>query len=43
MAVSVSLITQLLSANITTIIRFEKEAKDHISSIFNQLRREDMT
>lgn len=33
MAVFVSLIPQLFSANVTTIIRFGKEAKDYISSI----------
>lgn len=33
MAVSVPLIPQLFSANITTIRRFGEEAKDHISSI----------
>lgn len=44
MAVFVPLIPQLFSANITTIHRFGKEAKDHISSIFffKQLRTEEM-
>lgn len=43
MAVSVLLIPQRLSANITTIIRFGKQAKDHISSIFKQLRSKEMS
>lgn len=41
MAVFVSLILQLFSANITTIIRFGKEAKDYISSIDKELRTEE--
>lgn len=41
MAVFVSLIPQLLSANITTIIRFGKEAKDYISSIDKESRAEE--
>lgn len=40
MAVFVSLIPQLFSANITTIIRFGKEAKDYISSIDKKSRTE---
>lgn len=41
MAVFVSLNPQLFSANITTIIRFGKEAKDYISSIDKELRTEE--
>lgn len=41
MAVFVSLIPQLFSANITTIIRFGKEAKDYISSIDKESRAEE--
>lgn len=41
MAVFVSLIPQLFSANVTTIIRFGKEAKDYISSIDKESRAED--
>lgn len=41
MAVFVSLIPQLFSANITTIIRFGKEAKDYISSIDKKSRTEE--
>lgn len=40
MAVFVSLIPQLFSANVTTIIRFGKEAKDYISSIDKESRTE---
>lgn len=38
MAVFVLLNPQLFSANVTTIIRFGKEAKDYISSIDKELR-----
>lgn len=41
MAVFVSLNPQLFSANVTTIIRFGKEAKDYISSIDKELRTEE--
>lgn len=41
MAVFVSLIPQLFSANITTIIRFGGEAKDYISSIDKELRTKE--
>ncbi len=41
MAVFVSLIPQLFSANVTTIIRFGKEAKDYISSIDKELKTEE--
>lgn len=41
MAVFVSLIPQLFSANVTTIIRFGKEAKDYISSIDKESRTEE--
>lgn len=41
MAVFVSLIPQLFSANVTTIIRFGREAKDYISSIDKELRTEE--
>lgn len=41
MAVFVSLIPQLFSANVTTIIRFGKEAKDYISSIDKERRTEE--
>jgi len=40
MAVFVSLILQPFSANVTTIIRFGKEAKDYISSIDKEWRTE---
>lgn len=38
MAVFFLLIPQLFSANIVTIIRFGKQAKDHISSIDKDLK-----
>lgn len=41
MAVFVLLNPQLFSANVTTIIRFGKEAKDYISSIDKELRTEE--
>lgn len=41
MADFVSLIPQLFSANITTIIRFGRKAKDYISSIDKELRTEE--
>lgn len=41
MAVFVSLIPQLFSANVTTIIRFGREAKDYISSIDKELKTEE--
>lgn len=37
----VSLIPQLFSANVTTIIRFGKEAKDYISSIDKRARESE--
>lgn len=40
MAVCVSLIPQLFSANVTTIIRLGKEAIDYISSIDKESRIE---